>query len=243
MKAIILAGGSSSRLHPLTQAIPKQLLPIYDRPMIYYPIETLTNAGIKDILIITSPEHSSIFPKALGDGTLFGATFTYAIQDAPKGIAEAINIGRDFIGDSDVSLITGDTVLISESITTLINKAIKAVNTSGCATVFVNKDNDPHQYGKVILKPNGKVETIVGSSNLVNYCSITGLYVYPNSVIDKVYQLSPSSRGLYEITDLNLLFLKENKMQVLQLPNDCRWLDTNSFDSLLAASEYIKKSR
>lgn len=129
MKAIILAGDSGLRLHPLTQAIPKQLLPIYDRPMIYYPIDKLTNAGIKDILIITSLEHSSIFHKSLGDGSIFGATFTYAIQDAPKGIAEAINIGRDFIADSDVCLITGDTVLISECITTFIHKAIKPSTT------------------------------------------------------------------------------------------------------------------
>lgn len=243
MKGIILAGDNGSKLHPLTQGIPKQLLPVYDCPMIFYPIETITKAGITEILIITSPEHSDTFKKVLGDGTQFNAYFSYATQDTPNGIAQAIAIGKDFIGSDTVCLITGDTIIVGDDLTPLISKAERAVNNSGCATIFVNRDNDPNQYGKVIMNKKGKVETIVGSTENYNYCSITGLYVYPNNVLTKIEQLHPSERGLYEITDLNSLFFKENKMQVLQLPNGCRWLDTNSFDSLLASSNFISKTR
>lgn len=243
MKGIILAGDSGSRMHPLTQAIPKQLLPLYDRPMIFYPIETLAKAGITEILIISSPEHSDTFKKALGDGSQFNAHFSYTTQDTPNGIAQAIAIGKDFIGNDSVCLITGDTIIVGDGLTPLINKAERAVNNSGCATIFVNRDNDPNQYGKVIMNQKGKVETIVGSSDNYNYCSITGLYVYPNNVLTKIDQLHPSERGLYEITELNTLYFNENKMQVLQLPKECHWLDTNSFDSLLAASNFICKTR
>lgn len=208
--------------------------------MIFYPIETLTKAGITEILIILSPEHSDTFKKALGDGSQFNAQFTYAAQDSPNGIAQAIAIGKNFIGNESVCLITGDTIIVGEGLTPLINKAERAIRNSGCATIFVNRDNDPNQYGKVIMNQKGKVETIVGSSDNYNYCSITGLYVYPNNVVSKIEQLQLSERGLYEITDLNRLFFKENKMQVLQLLKECYWLDTNSFDSLLSASNHIK---
>lgn len=203
MKGIVLAGDSCLKLHPLTIGIPKQLLPLYDKPMIYYPIQTLLSAGIKDIMIITTTEQQSMFRKYLGDGSFFNATFIYAYQDTPKGIADALTIGKDYVDKEGVCLITGDTILIGQDVLRLITKASKALKNSGSATIFVKRDSDANQYGKVLLNKNGKCETIVGSSSRHNYSSITGLYVFPQNAINMEAIIDLSERGLLEITSLN----------------------------------------
>lgn len=239
MKAIILAGESGTRLHPLTQGIPKPLLPIYDRPMIYYPIETLTTAGVTEILIITAPQYVTMFQQALGDGSKFNATFIFVTQSEPKGIAEALTIGKDFIGDSSVILITGDTLFVGEDISMQINKAIRAIRCSGSATIFVKRDPDEEQYGKVLLNRMGKWATIVGTSDAFSSSSITGLYIFPNNAVERASNLNKSERGRYEITDIINQYLIEKKLQIITLGPGITWLDTNSYESLLRASQYI----
>ncbi len=243
MKGIVLAGDSGMGLFPLTLAIPKQLLPVFNKPMVYYPIETLVRAGITEILIITTSEHQSLFKTTLGDGSTFGALLSYATQYKPNGIAEAIKIANDFIDSEGVCLITGDTILTDTDISPLIHKAFKAVKNSGSATIFVKRDPDDNQYGKVILNRNGKCETIVGSSNIHIYSSIIGLYVYPKDSVLKVDSLKLSDRGLYEITDLNHLYLSEKKLQVIQLSSETKWWDTNSPENLIRLSVYLNGNR
>lgn len=241
IKGIILAGDSGTSLHPLTLGIPKQLLPIYDKPMVYYPIYTMVSAGIKDILIITTTENQPLFKKTLGDGTQFGASFTYAIQDEPRGIAEALTIANDFIEKDGVCLMTGDTLITGDT-SYLITKAAKAVKSSGSATIFVKRDPDENQYGKVIIDNTGKCTTIVGSSDTFFYNSIVGLYVFPKDAVQKAATLPISERGRYEITDLNNLYFKEKKLQILTLSNECEWLDTNTYNNLIKASLFIQKN-
>lgn len=241
MKGIILAGESGSRLHPLTLGIPKQLLPIYDKPMIYYPVETLVESGITEILIITTTEFQPLFKKALGDGSSFGAHFEYAIQEEANGIAQAINIASDFIGKDSVCLITGDMIIAGDGVKNHIAKAIKAVEKSGNATIFVENKNYPEQYGRVVMGSDRKVESIEGNTDTTYYYSIASFYVFPNSVLRIARDIAPSERGRYEITDVNKRFLKECKLQVQVLDSKCIWFDTNSIDNLLKASEYFKK--
>ena len=243
LKGIILAGGDGANLRPLTLGVPKQLLPIYDNPMVYYPISLFVESGIKDILIITTSEHQPLFKKYLGDGTQFGATLTYAVQDEPNGIAEALSVGKDFIGKDGVCLITGDTILTGGNIPSLIAKAEKAVRTSGSATIFVKRDPDENQYGKVILNHQGKCIDIVGTSDTYFYTSMVGLYVLPNDAIGRVQELELSERGRYEITDLTNTYFEDKKLQILTLPNDCIWWDTNSPDSILSCSNYLHKNK
>ncbi len=240
MKGIILAGDSGHRLYPVTSGIPKQLLPIYDRPMIYYPVHTLAAAGIDDILIITTTRHQPLFRQSLGDGSRLGVRLCYAIQDEARGIAEAITIGQAFIGDDAVCLITGDTIITGDSLPTLITKAGKAAGKSGHATIFVKRDNDPEQYGKVVLDQEGKYQAIVGQSDEYNYYSITGLYIYPSNVVNAVQMIEPSNRGKLEITHVNRLYMDAGKLQIKQL-NDCLWHDTNTFDTILQCGCYMKQ--
>lgn len=211
IKGIILAGDSGTNLHPLTLGIPKQLLPIYDKPMVYYPINTLVSAGIKEILIITTSEHQSLFKKMLGDGFLFGATFKYAIQDEPRGIAEALTIADEFIEKDGVCLMTGDTILTGDT-SSLITKAARAVKSSGSASIFVKREPEENQYGKVILNKSGKYMTIVGSSDSYFYSSIVGLYVYSKDAVQKAATLPVSERGRYEVTELNNIYFNEKKL-------------------------------
>lgn len=243
MKGIILAGDQGDILHPLTLGIPKQLLAIYDKPMVFYPIETLIEVGIKEILIITTPEHSSAFENTLGDGSKFGIHLTYATQCSPDGIAQAFTIGEDFLAKEPVCFITGDCILLGEDKTNKLKKAIRAAVNSGHATIFVSKDYDPNQYGVVKLDSRGKCEKVEGKpSDSVNY-SITGLYVFPKGVANIAKFIEKSERGRLEITSLNQLYLEKNKLQVQILGSDIKWFDTNSFDSLLYLCNYIKTAR
>lgn len=241
MKGIILAGDSGERLYPLSIGISKQLLPVYDKPMIYYPIDTLVQAGIEDILIITTAEQQPIFQKALGDGSRFNAHFTYAVQDEPKGIAQAISIGKEFIGKESVCLITGDMIIDGENVSERIKKAIRAVKKSGNATIFVENRTYPDQYGQVIMNREWKVEDIVGTSEQVHYLSIASFYVFPNSVIKHACSIDYSERGRLEITDVNKRFFEECKLQVQVLDSKCIWLDTNSIENIWRCGEYMRK--
>ena len=241
MKGIILAGDAGSRLEPLTLGVPKQLLPIYDKPMAYYPLTTLAQSGIKEILVITTQEYQDAFMRALGDGTSFGVRLSYACQEAPEGVAQAIMIAQDFIGDESLCLITGDTIIVGSGLKDILTKAYKAADKSGQATFFVDKDYDPNQYGMVVLGQRGNVTEITGVTHKPNYYSITGLYVFPNSVLKHVFDIDKSERERYEITSVGELFYKKNKLLIQKLPSDCEWLDTTTFDSLLTSSQYIQK--
>lgn len=241
MKGIILAGDSGERLHPLTIGIPKQLLPVYDKPMIYYPIYTLVQAGIEDILIITTAEQQPLFQKALGDGSRFKANFSYTVQDEPKGIAQAISIGEEFIGKESVCLITGDMIIDGDNVSERIKKAIRAVKKSGNATIFVENKTYPDQYGQVLMNKEWKVEDVVGTSDKPHYLSIASFYVFPNSVIKHACCLDLSERGRLEITDVNKRFFEECKLQVQVLDSKCIWLDTNTIENIWRCGDYMRK--
>ena len=243
MKGIILAGDSGTRLNALTVAIPKQLLPLYDKPMVFYAIDLLVQSGVKDILIITSPEHQYLFKKTLGDGSLFGANFSYDIQYLPEGIAQAISIGAGFINHDHICLITGDTVILGESFIQQLHKAYKTAEKSGNATIFTDRSNDEIQYGRVVVSAQGKAKDIVGKSNSPLDLSIAGIYVFPKEVVECVKNIYKSERNLFEITDVNKIFNDKHKLQVQVINNKCQWLDTNSFDSLLYCAQIIKKAR
>ncbi|WP_455585711.1 sugar nucleotidyltransferase [Bacteroides sp.] len=236
MKGIVLSGDSGSRLFPLTLGIPKQLLPVYDKPMIYYPIETLVQAGVNDILVITTSCQQSAFHAYLQDGSALNCNISYAVQDEPRGIAEALIISKEFIANKAVCLITGDTIISGTSLPQQLHKAFKAVEKSGNATIFVSKDQDGDQYGKVTFN-----RTIVGDSDERNYKSMTGLYVFPKSVIKKVEQITPSERGLLEITSVCQLYQAESKLQIQELSQDCHWLDTNTFDNLVKCNTIMQQ--
>lgn len=241
MKGIVLAGYSGTKLLPLTLGIPKQLLALYNKPMIYYPIETLIDAGIKDVLIIVNPMYSSAFFNSLGDGSKFNARFTYATQTNPEGIAQAFRIAENYIGNDEVCLITGDCILIGKNRSEKLTKAIRAAKKSGQATIFVCKDYDPDQYGVVLLDSKGRCERVEGNPTPQSYYSITGLYVFPRGVTDYAKVIDKSERGLLEITTLNQTYLTENKLQAQILGSDFRWFDTNSFDSLMIISNYLQQ--
>jgi len=236
MKGIVLSGDAGRRLHPLTLFTPKQLLPIYDQPMVYYPIKTLIQAGVKDILVITTTIQQPMFKAYLRDGSTLSCSIQYAVQDTPRGIAEALIIGKNFISDEAVCLITGDTIIIGDNFPLQLQKAFKAVDKSGNATIFLSSNTDTDQYGKVINN-----HSIVGKSTQCFFKSITGIYVYPNSVIRKVEQITPSERGLLEITSINQLYQAENKLQMQELTTDCLWLDTNTFDSIVRCNTIMQQ--
>lgn len=241
MKGIILAGNSGTRLHPLTLGVPKQLLPIYDKPMIFYPIETLVEVGISDIMIIIDPVHSESFFKALGDGSIFGARFTYASQIKPEGTAQAFTIADEFLGTESVCLITGDCIILGDNRASKLHKAIRAADKSGQATIFVSRDFAPDQYGVVKLDSKGKCEKVEGTPTDNYHLSITGLYVFPKGVSDYANVIERSERGRLEITSLNQLYHGEDKLQIQILGNNFRWFDTNTYDSLMTVSNYIQQ--
>ena len=243
MKGIILAGDSGSRLYPLTLGIPKQLIPIYDKPMIYYPIDILVKAGITELLVITTELQQPLFRKAIGDGDLFGCKITYAIQNAPNGIADAINIAADFIGKDGVCLITGDTIIDGPDFSEQIKKSVRAVRKSGNATIFVENKNYPDQYGRVVMNRDRKIESIVGVTNTNDYYSIASFYVFPNTVLKVAKEIVPSERGRYEITDVNKFFFDKCKLQVQVLDSNCIWFDTNSIDNMQKCSNFMKWHR
>ena len=237
-KGIILAGGSGTRLAPLTLAISKQLMPIYDKPMIYYTFSTLMLAGIKDILLITTPEHHSIFKTLLGDGSNWGISITYEIQYKPEGIAQAFIIGEKFIGSSEITLILGDNLFHGTELTEKLKRA-KALKKG--ATIFAYPVNDPERYG--VIEFNKKQQAVSLEEKPKKPKSkfvVTGLYFYDNSVVDRAKEIKPSYRGELEITDINKSYLKENNLFVENLGRGFAWLDTGTFDSLIDAGMYIE---
>lgn len=232
MKGIILAGGAGTRLSPLTKVTSKQLLPIYNKPMIFYPLETLINAGIKEILIIIAPDHAGDFLKLLGSGKEFGCRFSYEIQDRPEGLAQAFLIGENFIGKDDVTLILGDNLFDDD-----FSEAVKTFKTG--ARVFAKQVKDPERFGVVTFDENKKAIDIVEKpKNPKSHFAVTGLYVYDNSVVGKAKSLEPSARGEIEITDLNNLYLKEGTLDVALVPG--AWLDTGTFESLYEAAVFAR---
>ncbi|GAE26269.1 glucose-1-phosphate thymidylyltransferase [Halalkalibacter wakoensis JCM 9140] len=238
MKGIVLAGGSGSRLYPLTRVVSKQLLPVYDKPMIYYPLSVLMLAGIREIMIISTPNDLPRFEQLLGTGEELGVSFTYAAQSEPRGIAEAFLIAEEFIGTDSVSLILGDNIFYGYGFSGLLKNV--ASRKSG-ATVFGYQVKDPERYGVIAFDQNNKVTSIVEKPNepQSNY-AVTGLYFYDHHVVDIAKQLIPSERGELEITDINQVYLEERKLQVELLGRGFAWLDTGTHESLLEASLFIE---
>ena len=237
-KGIILAGGSGTRLYPLTHVISKQLMPLYDKPMIYYPLSTLMMAGIKDILIITTPEDQDLFQSLLQDGNQWGIRIRYAVQPHPGGLAEAFIIGRDFVGKDGVCLVLGDNIFYGDGLVSLIQRACKRKKG---ATVFGYWVRDPENYGVAEFNPKGKVVRLEEKPKKPksNY-AITGLYFYDNKVLDIAASLKPSRRGELEITDVNKAYLKKNELALEKMGRGFAWLDTGSHDALLAAANFVE---
>ncbi len=238
MKGIILAGGSGSRLHPLTLSVSKQLMPVYDKPMIYYPLSVLMLAGIREILIITTPQDQDAFQHLLGDGRKWGLEIEYAIQPSPDGLAQAFTIGEEFIGDSSVSLILGDNIFYGHGIDQILKRATQ--QESG-ATVFGYYVKAPERYGVVSFDDNGQVIDLEEKpSNPKSNYAVTGLYFYDNQVIEYAKQIKPSARGELEITDINKLYLEQGTLTVEVMGRGFAWLDTGTHSSLLSAANYMQ---
>lgn len=237
-KGIILAGGTGSRLYPLTSSVSKQLMPVYDKPMIYYPLAVHMLAGIRDILIISTERDQAAFAALLGDGNQWGMNFSYAVQPEPGGLAQAFLIGADFIGDSPVSLVLGDNIFYAEGLSHLLQKAV--TDDQG-ATIFAYYVNDPQAYGVVSFDKQGKAITIEEkpAQPKSNY-AVTGLYFYDNAVVDIAKQIKPSPRGELEITDVNRVYLKNNRLNVQVMSRGTAWLDTGTHNSLLDAANFIR---
>ena len=237
MKGIILAGGSGTRLHPITLAISKQLMPVYDKPMIYYPLATLISAGIQDILIITDPENGPLFQKLLGDGRQLGCRFSYAIQKEPKGLAEAFIIGADFIGTDKVALILGDNIFYGAGLSGLLQQNSNPIG----GIIFGYHVQDPERYGVVEFDDAGKAISIEEKPKhpKSNY-AVPGIYFYDNEVIDIAKNIVPSKRGELEITDINKAYLEVGKLKVSILDRGTAWLDTGTFESLMQASQFVE---
>ncbi|MCP8899349.1 glucose-1-phosphate thymidylyltransferase RfbA [Gilvimarinus xylanilyticus] len=240
MKGIVLAGGSGTRLYPITQGVSKQLIPVYDKPMIYYPLSILMLAGIRDILIITTPEDQSSFKRLLGDGSHLGVNFEYIVQPSPDGLAQAFILGEEFIGDDSVCLVLGDNIYYGHHLSeTLQSAAANADNNQ--ATVFGYHVNDPERYGVVEFDKQGNAISIEEKPEQAksNY-AVTGLYFYPNDVIAKAKAVTPSKRGELEITSVNQMYLDENRLKVELMGRGYAWLDTGTHESLLEAAQFIE---
>ena len=241
MKGIILAGGSGTRLYPITKSISKQLLPIYDKPMIYYPLSVLMQAGIRDILIISTPKDLPDFKRLLQDGSHIGISLSYKEQPSPDGLAHAFIIGEDFIGDDDVCMILGDNIFNGDNFSQLLSRASKNVSENKIATVFGYPVSDPARYGVIEFDKSGNAISIEEKPNnpKSNY-AVTGLYFYPNSVVNLAKEITPSERGELEITSINQAYLKNSELKVELMQRGFAWLDTGTHESLIEASNYIK---
>ena len=241
MKGIILAGGSGTRLYPLTKVTSKQLLPIYDKPMIYYPMSVLMNAGIRDILIISTPEDTPRFKELLGDGNHFGVQVSYAVQESPDGLAQAFIIGEEFIGGEPVAMVLGDNIFFGHGLKKRLRKAVKNAEKGQGATIFGYYVDDPERFGIVEFDKQGKAISIEEkpAKPKSNYC-VTGLYFYDSRVVEYAKGLEPSARGELEITDLNKIYLEQEKLNVELLGQGFTWLDTGTHESLVDATNFVK---
>lgn len=237
MKGIVLAGGTGSRLHPITLTVSKQLMPVYDKPMIYYPLATLMSAGIREILIISTPNDQFLFKKLLGDGSQYGCAFNYAIQEAPNGLAEAFIIGEEFIGKDKVALILGDNLFYGSGLASLL----KENNDPDGGIIYGYHVNDPQRYGVVSFDDHGNVTAIDEKpKNPKSSFAVPGIYFYDNHVIEIAKQIKPSKRGELEITDVNTAYLQQGKLKVKILDRGTAWLDTGTFDALMQASQFVQ---
>lgn len=241
MKGIILAGGSGTRLYPLTKVTSKQLLPIYDKPMIYYPMSVLMNAGIRDILIISTPEDTPRFKELLGDGNHFGVQLSYAVQESPDGLAQAFIIGEEFIGGEPVAMVLGDNIFFGHGLKKRLRKAVKNAEKGQGATIFGYYVDDPERFGIVEFDKQGKAISIEEkpAKPKSNYC-VTGLYFYDSRVVEYAKGMEPSARGELEITDLNKIYLEQEKLNVELLGQGFTWLDTGTHESLVDATNFVK---